>query len=411
MLELNQHSGAYGHGGQDPIGVVNILQTSDVFMTVSLPGVTTMQTGRSGSSWDVIKIPPIAVHVVQWLQDLKVQWRVIDMDGSVFDGLDPVFYFLRYHRLRHRCDNGQFGFGIPPPVINESANVFGSGFQRPLSGTNGSFVQVLPTDDRLAQMGCQSPPSKIPKRAILGPKRSSSPKPVSKVVQKVAPVTKPSVSGKGAELKKSFEVKQGQKESVAVEKKKMSAKLNSHINKEFDINMNRCKCMDSLGYLPFGCSCDENEKPSESPKLAPLLVPQDSLEIHAPEDSDLFGSNGPEPHLSASRSIPELNQNDNGIGSKDVSANEIFENLLLQPGDAAILFPPVLPPNPPGRRVPPILRWEVQIRRRPTDPTLPTASERRRLFVESIKPVRFDKSMKGKEYESVHEFEWKTLLG
>ena len=101
-MDLNQHPGAYGHGGQDPIGVINILQTADVFMTVSLPGVTTAQCHRSGMSFDVIKVPPIAVHVVQWLADLKVQWRVIDMDGSVFDGLDPIYYFLKHHRLRHR---------------------------------------------------------------------------------------------------------------------------------------------------------------------------------------------------------------------------------------------------------------------------------------------------------------------
>ena len=118
------------------------------------------------------------------------------------------------------------------------------------------------------------------------------------------------------------------------------------------------------------------------------------------------------PHTISNRSIPNSNQIKNGVGSSEMSANdETFNNLPLQPGEMAILFPPILPPNPPGRRVPPILRWEVQIRRRPTDPVLPTASERRRIFVESIKPIRFDKSMKGKEYESVHEFEWKSLLG
>ena len=88
-----------------------------------------------------------------------------------------------------------------------------------------------------------------------------------------------------------------------------------------------------------------------------------------------------------------------------------IEDIPLQPGDMLISFPPILPPNPPGRRIPPIFRWEIQTRRRPHDPALPTATERRQIFMDSIRPVKFNASMKGKEYDAVHDFEWKSCLG
>ena len=49
--------------------------------------------------------------------------------------------------------------------------------------------------------------------------------------------------------------------------------------------------MDSLGYLPFGCTCAKVDQ------AKPVLKPQDDsvevdqLDIQTPDDKDLFGSN------------------------------------------------------------------------------------------------------------------------
>ena len=416
-MDLNQHPGAYGHGGQDPIGVINILQTADVFMTVSLPGVTTAQCHRSGMSFDVIKVPPIAVHVVQWLADLKVQWRVIDMDGSVFDGLDPIYYFLKHHRLRHRRDNGQFGFDSPIPVIGHAANVFGTGAMRPMAPSSGSFVVPMSVDARMDQMGCQSPPSKISKTQVRSkPLRQSSPVKLTTSVPKkdqlAAPVpVKSSVQGTGAALTKSFEVIQGQNQ------KSLDSKT-----REFEISVpQKCKCMDSLGYLPFGCFCKSADgskslpKPNNSDDLRSPTAIIDSLDIHAPEDADLFGSKPANGLKTPSNTFLDQNNSpSNTFLDQKSSSDQIqaeMDEIPLQPGDIAFGFPQILPPNPLGRRVPPIFRWEVQVRRRPNDPALPSTTERRQIFMDSIRPVKFDKAMKGKEYDAVHEFEWKTCLG
>ena len=436
VLDLSQHPGAYGHGGRDPIGVINILQTADVFMTVSLPGVTTTLCGRGGASNDVIKIPPLAVHVVQWLADLKVQWRVIDMDGSVFDGLDPIYFYLKHHRLRHRQDNGNFGLDGPKPITGYASSIFGTANPRVPSSANGSFVVPMSVDSRLDQMGCGPPPEKVKK--INRPQiRHSSPIKMSDKLSDAKKIPtpvprKPTVVGSGSGLKKSFEVKSGQSQSESP----IQPPSGALPIKEFEISLpQKCSCMDSFGYMPYGCFCGQSKKSDQGstnnqsgsinkddPRSPSEVI--DSLDIHAPEDTDLMGdrpSDGP----SANGATPSNTFLDQNTGSKSKTPSNTFldqksnggeasiklADIPLQPGDVAVHFPPILPPNPPGRRIPPIFRWEIQIRRRPMDPALPSATERRRIFMDSIRPVKFDKSMKGKEYDAVHEFEWKTCLG
>ena len=435
ILDLGQHPGAYGHGGRDPIGVINILKTADVFMTVSLPGVTTAQCHRSGQSLDVIKVPPLAVHVVQWLADLKVQWRVIDMDGSVFEGLDPIYYFLQHHRLRHRNDNGNFGFGVPNSVTGSAASVFGTANPRMMTSSNGSFVVPMSVNARMDQMGCGSPPPKVPKTVPkpVPPVRQSSPVKMSaRATTKRLPTPQPrkaTVAGVGSGLTKSFEVNQGQNSQVADTKSSDSAPP----IKEFEIIVpQKCACMDSLGYMPFGCFC---QKPSQtvSNQNSSGSIPQnqdprspteiiDSLDIHAPDDTELFADESSK--ASGSKLDPDGSKTPSNTFLHQKTSSNTFldqkeqgkplvdiDDIQMQPGDMLIHFPPILPPNPPGRRIPPIFRWEVQIKHRPQDPALPTATERRQIFMDSIRPVKFNASMKGKEYEAVHDFEWKTCLG
>ena len=431
ILDLGQHPGAYGHGGRDPIGVINILKTADIFMTVSLPGVTTAQCHRSGQTFDVIKVPPLAVHVVQWLFDLKVQWRVIDMDGSVFEGLDPIYFFLKHNRLRHRHDNGNFGFGGPTSISGPSASIFGTADRRPLSSQNGAFAVPMAVSDRMDQIGCGSPPPKVPKTIPkpVPPVRQSSPIKMSdKLSDKRIPTPQPrkiTVAGTGASLTKSIEVNQGQADVK-------SAETTLPI-KEFEIKVPpKCGCMDSFGYMPYGCFCmtkpndtangssSNGSKPNSYDPRSPTEI-IDSLDIHAPDDDELLnetskgGGSDPKVISSGSKTPSNtfLHQNvpSNTFLDQNNQGNINLDDIPLQPGDMVIAFPPILPPNPPGRRIPPLFRWEVQIRRRPNDPALSTATERRQIFMDSIRPVKYNSSMKGKEYEAVHEFEWKTCLG
>ena len=430
VLDLSQHPGAYGHGGQDPIGVINILQTADIFMTISLPGVTTAQCHRSGLSFDVIKVPPIAVHVVQWLADLKVNWRVIDMDGSVFEGLDPIYYFLQHHRLRHRNDNGNFGFGGADTVEGKSASIFGTANPRSITSSSGSFVVPMSVGSRMDQIGCGSPPNKVQRTASnsVPPIRQSSPIKMSDKLSdsRKLPAPKPrkgSVVGSGANLKKSFEVIQGQKSSEVIKGQSIIP-----VTKEFQIDVpKKCRCMDSFGYLPYGCFCDTKTDPKPQvsvhpdPRSPTEII--DALDIHAPDDQELFAESSRKDDKMIDdgfQSKPSTPSN-TFLDQKSISSNTFLDQkapvlnpldeIPLQPGDVAVYFPPILPPNPPGRRIPPIFRWEIHARRRPTEPSLPTTTERRQIFMDSIRPVKFDKSMKGKEYDAVHDFEWKTCLG
>ena len=297
------YSGVYGHGGQDPVGVVNILQTPDVFMTVTLPGVTSAHVGRTSQVYDAIKIPPIAVHVVQWMADMKVQWRVIDMDGSVFDGLDPVYFFLKHHRLRHRHDQGNFGFGVPRPIEGPSANVFGSGPIGRAADGQSAFVIAVDKEERLAQIGHVSPPpSKMPKtsKKAVSPKKLTK-KLVNKDVIKPKPVRKNEVvTGSGGDLKKSITVQPEVKPEVMAKNPITAPPI-----KEFEIIVERCGCMDSLGYLPFGCFCNKSDETKSSPqksstKTADQIEDKDVLEVHAPDDDELMNGQG----SSKSESIP-----------------------------------------------------------------------------------------------------------
>ena len=78
---------------------------------------------------------------------------------------------------------------------------------------------------------------------------------------------------------------------------------------------------------------------------------------------------------------------------------------------SSLAFPRILPPNPPGRRIPPLFRWAVYINHRPNDPPLPSSVERRMIFMESIRDVPYDRDAQGREYRERQEYEWKRLLG
>ena len=404
ILHLCQNFGKYGHGGADPPGIVNMVGTPDVFMVVSIVG--------AGAEKHVVKVPPLCLHVVQWLYTMKVSWTTVGFDGEMIDGLAPVYDFLHDHTLCHRFQPSNVAISNFA-VSGIEANHFGSGQSRMIEGQMRSnevkFNSTATQKERLSHMGvgdfARSPPPKIAKTIT-----------VSSVLKPIAVVLKTDSTGQNDKLDNSIkEPDSGFQESDSMEPcetkrtvSKVDIKSASgpvHYRESIlAVNVdNRCPCMDSLGSLPLGCTCGP-----------------DSLDIETPADSEIFESKDHE--------VPDARQN-----LADVTAQVVLpigehqkekpqkESPVLVAADdqnqesdqprMEVFFPRVLPPNPPNRRIPPLFRWAVHINHRPNDPALPTTVERRMVFMESIGDVPYNPDAQGREYRERQDFEWKKLLG
>ena len=435
ILSYSQDYHKFGHGGEnDPIGFVNLVRSPDIFMTVNISGKC---HGRY--AW---KVPNHCVHVIQWLDNMKVRWTTVGLDGEMVEGLSPVYDFLAEHVLCHR---DQKSFSAPPKKFIsglDADTLSAKGFsqanrvQHPLAVKFDNFSQ----SERLKHMGVgahkcpDSPPSKMAKTVTVSQLKT---KPSVLQLKTLAPVTSPVVVSdanspvtnvvNNITVTKSFvtnidvTAKESTDDSIIADNKVSKNRTVSHhdfhasggkvVPKPMEINLdNRCPCMDSLGYLPFGCNCDQ-------------------LDVETPSDSDIFGRDTTNDHI-----VPKVTfaGTDNRISSKSAKSvvlhlldpNKVVENQrpLLVPNDdivaepnqdqwPQISFPRILPESPPGRRVPPLFRWEVHIRHRSTDPALPSAAERRMIFMESVQQVPFVKDSHGPEYKERQDYDWRRLLG
>ena len=413
-MHLCQNYGSHGHGQADPIGVVNMIGSPDVFMVVTIAG--------TGGTKHSIKVPPLCLHVVQWLYGMKVQWTTIGLDGEMFDGLSPVYDFLFEHTLCHRFQPATYQ--LPESTVSGvAANHFGSGHSRFIQGQlRSNEVKVNLTsskEERLAQMGVgdiepsRSPPPKIAKTVTVS---SCVMKPIAVLVT----AKSDSEMDQDKEIEDSTiqEVDSGIQESDSIEQvasppdrnvkqiELASTKGAVHYREvilSVDIK-NRCPCMDSFGSLPLGCQCNA-----------------DALDIETPVDAEIFEKDqivpklqsGPSTNESSAKEdsfsnqeIQQINQQEPVLVAADNIADRNAENV-----EPAIFFPRILPANPPNRRVPPLYRWAVHINHRPNDGPLPSAVERRMSFLDSIFNVPYDANAQGREYRERQEYEWKRLLG
>ena len=191
--------------------------------------------------------------------------------------------------------------------------------------------------------------------------------------------------------------------------KDFAAKDGQIVQREFEIDFDeRCPCMDSLGYLPFGCNCD-----------------RDQLDVDTPADADIFGRPATNDHIvpkikdqTVTVKLPAKDSNDSNDSNSQnqpptlvAADNEplVVDNLDLDV--PRIVFPRILPESPPNRRVPPLFRWEVHVHQRPGDPPLMSSVERRMHFMDSIVAVPYDKDATGKDYKDRQDYEWRRLLG
>ena len=176
-----------------------------------------------------------------------------------------------------------------------------------------------------------------------------------------------------------------------------------------------------------------NPRPSIGPIIAANDRPQRSSEIRGlPQDSEAEDSedsdeddDDDDDDDDEMRSIQEKNRIDPVVKFAAIRDNagplcyhppEMAAKPTLVPNHvsepiAALELLPFLPESPPGRYIPPILRWAAIYHRKPSDPPLRTPAQRRQQFQQNLVPVPYTKQTRGREYQARGIYEWGLCLG